>query len=143
MRGTIKKLKFTYIKITLLVMFCYALIGRGYVTFQETGDNFFHILVNGQEVGVLGEVSGIDDMLVEARRNIAGGEEGLVFLEAEVSYVGEEVLWGEIDEEGTVLANMEKVLRSAVQEPMRHSYTVKVDEYMVNLASAEEVCRQR
>lgn len=140
MRGTIKKLKFTYIKITLLVMFCYALIGRGYVTFQETGDNFFHILVNGQEVGVLGEVSGIDDMLVEARRNIAGGEEGLVFLEAEVSYVGEEVLWGEIDEEGTVLANMEKVLRSAVQEPMRHSYTVKVDEYMVNLASAEEVC---
>lgn len=140
MRGTVKKLKFTYIKVTLLVMFCFALVGRGYVTFHETGDNYFHIMVNGQEVGILGDVSEVEDMLVEARRNIAETEENLVFLEAEASYTGEEVLWGEIDEKSTVLANMEKVLRAAVQEPMRHSYTVKVDEYMVNLASTEEVC---
>lgn len=139
MKRTGRKFKYTYVKVTLLVLFCYALLGRGYVTFAEEGENFFHIQLNGEEVGVLGDVALAQELLQEARRNIATEGEGIVFLEAELTYTGEQVLWGKVDNERTVEQNMEAVLRNAIQETMYHSYTVKVDEYTVNLASAEDV----
>ncbi len=123
------------------MLFCYALIGKGYVEFERTGENLFHIQVNGQDVGTLADASAAEELLLNARRSIAEAADDLVFLEAELSYTGEEVLWGEVDEEETVQENMAAVLRGAVQEKMHRSYTVKVDEYTVNLQSAQEVVR--
>ena len=50
-----KKYKFTYIKTTLGTLFLGILFLKGYTPFQPTGENFFHIRVNGQEVGTLGD----------------------------------------------------------------------------------------
>ncbi len=121
------------------MLFCYAVVGKGIVTFESTGENYFHIWVNGQEVGTLADPGTAERMILEARKKIASESEELVFLETEMTYAGEEVLWGEVDEEETVQANIEALLRKAVQETMHRSYTVKVDEYMVNLADAGEV----
>ncbi len=134
-----KKYKFTYIMTTVFTLFFCTLFLKGYTPFEETGDNLFHVQVNGQAVGTLGDPEEAEELLIQARRDVVSSSQELVFMEAELEVEGEEVLWGRVDEKETVLANMEDVLRGCIQETMHHSYTMKVNEYIVNLASAEEV----
>lgn len=134
-----RKYKFTYIKTTVLTLFFCTFILKGYTPFEETGENYFHIMLNGQAVGTLGDRESAEELLIEARRGIASESDELLFLETDLQISGEEVLWGEVDREEDVLENMDAVLRSHIQETMHRSYTLKVNEYMVNLASMDEV----
>lgn len=134
-----RKYKFTYIKVTVFTLFCCTLFLKGYTPFERTGENYFHLQVNGREVGTVGDRERGEELLLEARRNIASESDELVFMETDLSARGEEVLVGRIDDEKAVLENMEAALRDSVRETMHRSYTLKVNEYMVNLASVEEV----
>ena len=134
-----KKYKFTYIMSTVFTLFFCTLFLRGYTPFERTGENIFYVQVNGQEVGALGNREEAEELLIMARRNVASASDELVFMEAELNIAGEEVLWGKIDDQETVLENMETALRGSIQEAMHRSYTLKVNEYIVNLASVEEV----
>lgn len=109
------------------------------MTFEPTGDNLFHIWLNGQEVGTLWQGDRAEKLLVQARKNVALSSEEMVFLETEMEVVGEEVLWGMADGEEKVIRNMEKALRASIQPSMHRSYTVKIKEHLLNFASVEEV----
>lgn len=139
MKHNYRKYKFTYIKVTVLSLFCCTLFLKGYTPFEKTGDNYFHVWLNGVEVGTLGERERAEELLTQARRIIASESDELLFMETDLQVAGEEVLWGEIDKESDILDNMDTVLRGAVHETMHRSFTLKVNEYMVNLASADEV----
>lgn len=134
-----KKLKFTYIKITFLVLFFCTFFTKGYLTFEKTGDNYFHLKLGGADIGTVGDIQTAQDLMLRARRNIASQSQELVFIDADLTYTGEEVLWGAVDDEDTILENMEAALRSSIKETMHRSYTLKVNEYMVNLASSQEI----
>ena len=134
-----RKIKFTYVKATLITLFVCLLFLEGYVTFERTGENFFHVFVNGVQVGTVGEKEEAEKLLIKARKNVAAQSEELTFMDVEMSVVGEEVLWGEVDSERQVQAAMEEVLRGSVIETMQKAYTLKVNEYMVNLADMDQV----
>lgn len=134
-----KKYKFTYIKATVFTLFICTLFMKGYISFEETGENYFHVIVNGQEVGIMGEKDKASELLIKARRNVAAASDELVFMEADLEIEGEEVLWGYVDPEEKILENMEAALKGSIRETMHHSYTLKVNEYIVNLASLDEV----
>lgn len=134
-----KKLKFTYWKATIVTLFLCTLFVDGYTPFEETAENYFHIFVNGTEVGVLGEAERAESLLLVARKNVASKSDELTFIDVEMTMVGESVLWGLVDDEEKVLASMEAVLQDSIIETMQRSYTLKVNEYMVNLASEDEV----
>ena len=134
-----KKIKFTYMKATIVTLFVCTFFMKGYTTFERTGDNYFHIFVNGTEVGTVGDASSADSLLLAARKNVASASDELTFIDVEMSMEGEEVLWGKVDDESTVVAAMEAVLKDNIVETMQRSYTMKVNEYMVNLASIDEV----
>ncbi|MBR1930933.1 MAG: M23 family metallopeptidase [Lachnospiraceae bacterium] len=134
-----KKLKFTYIKYTIAALFGCLLCVRGFVPFEKTGDNLFHVSVNGTEVGSVGTKERAEELLLEARKNIALESEDITFIEMDMTMEGEEVLWGRVDEEEAVLEQMESVLRGSIRESMQRSYTVKINEYMVNLLGIDEV----
>ncbi len=134
-----KKLKFTYIEATLLVMLGYFYLFGEPLTFEEAGENYFHVQLNGREIGMVGEPEEAQALLIEARRAVAGKESELVFIEAELTCTGEEVLWGVLDDTDVMRERMEAVLADSVQETMHRSYTVKIDEYTVNLSSLDEV----
>lgn len=134
-----KKIKFTYIKATLATIFVCTLFMEGYTPFEKTGENYFHIYVNGTEVGILGDAERAESLLLDARKKVASESEELTFIDAEMTMTGEEVFWGKLDDEGMVTAAMESVLRDSIIETMQRSYTLKVNEYMVNLSSIEEV----
>lgn len=134
-----KRMRFTYIKITFLVLFCSTFFSKGFITFEKTGDNLFHIRINGSDVGIVGDPKQAQNLMLEARREIASESDELVFIDAQMTCTGEEVLWGRVDDEKVILDNMEQALRSAIKETMHRSYTIKVNNYMVNLASAQDV----
>ena len=134
-----RKIRFTYVKATLITLFVCLLFVEGYVAFERTGENFFHVFVNGVQVGTVGEAETAEKLLIKARKNVAAGSEKLTFMDVEMSMVGEEVLWGEVDSERNVQNAMEEVLKGCVIETMQKAYTLKVNEYMVNLASMDQV----
>lgn len=130
---------FTYIKTTVFTLFLCLLFVKGYTPFVSTGDNIFHVVLNGRDVGSLSSRDRAEELLIDVRRKIASESQELVFLEAELQVTGEEVLWGRADDESDVRDRMEEVLRASVIETMNCAYTVKVNEYVVSLASLEEV----
>lgn len=134
-----KKQKFTYIKTTLLTLFVSLLFVKGYTPFEQTGDNLFHVTVNGQEVGCVSEKERAEELLMQARKNLAEDSEELLFMEADMELTGEEVLWGTVDDEKDVISKMETALSASIRPTLQRSYTVKINEYMLNLASVEEV----
>lgn len=134
-----KYIKFTFIKYTVFTLFACLLFVPGYVPFQREGDNVFHVTLNGVEVGTVDDPAKAEEMMWEARYQLASGREGFTFLEADLEMVGEEMLWGYVDDETYVRTNMISVLQDSVQSTLKRSYTVKVNDYLVNLASQQEV----
>ena len=134
-----KKMKLIYIEATIFVMLAYFLFLGDPILFEKTGENYFHVQLNGREVGTVSEPGEAQELLIQARKAVAGKETEMVFLEAELSLTGEEVLWGEVDDKDVIRERMEAVLADAVQDTMHRSYTVKIDEYTVNLSSLDEV----
>ena len=134
-----KKMKIAYIKGAAFVTVIAAFFLPHYQKLQNTGDNMFTIYMNGEQIGVVGNLDGLDACLIEARRRIAGSSDEMVLADADVTYEGQEVLWGEIDDDSVITNNMAAVLRDNVKETLNRSYTVKINEYTVNLSSTEEV----
>ncbi len=134
-----KRLKITYIKTAVFAALAAAFFLPSYVHFEKTGDNFFTVKLNGTQVGVVGDTEELDTYIQDVRRKIAAESEELVLIDVDVKTEGQEVLWGKVDSKAELLQNIEQAMRSAVKETLRRSYTVKVNEYTVNLASTEEV----
>ena len=133
-----KKMKIAYIKGAAFAAMIAAFALPHYQKLESTGDNIFIVSLNGEEVGVVGDLNKIDNCLIAARRQIAGDSDEMVLADGDITYEGQEVLWGEIDHESVIIDNMTTVLRGSVKETLNRSYTVKVNEYTVNLSSTEE-----
>jgi len=131
--------RYAHIKASLFVMLFYLFLMGGYIVFESTGDNLYHFFVNGTEVGTVTDVSLAEKMVLDARKEIAAQSDELVFMEVETSYEGEELLWGEYDKEEQVKENILAVLQSSIMETVKRSYTVKINEYMVNFSTAQDV----
>lgn len=119
-------------------MFLCLLFMRGYIPFESTGENVFHVTLNGQSVGTVDDRKLAEELLIQARKNVASKSDEMVFMETELEVVGEELLYGEVDNKKEVLARMETVLEGAVWESLLRSYTVKINEYTINLATVED-----
>ena len=134
-----KKIRIAYIKVAVLSCIVAAFFLPQWQTLESTGDNYFTVYLNGVQVGVMGDAGEADECLIAARRSLAGESDEMVLAESDLTWEGEEVLWGKIDDRNVIVANMLSALRGSVKETLNRSYTVKINEYTVNLASTEEV----
>jgi murein DD-endopeptidase MepM/ murein hydrolase activator NlpD len=134
-----KKIKYTYLKTTFLTLFVCLLFTKGISTMEKTGDNYFHISINGEELGTTSDAEHARELLAQARRNVAAGSGELTFIDTDIEITGEEVLWGVVSDDSTLVERMEKVLTENIVETFQHGYTLKVNEYMVSLTGADEV----
>ena len=137
--GYYKSLRIRALKIRMLAVIASIFFLPSFVPFEKLGNNMFAVILNGQEVGVVSDPGEADELVREARRQVASGSQELMLMESDLEVVGSEVLWGKIDEPGQIMERMTRVLTSAVKETLHRSYVVKINEYMVNLASREEV----
>ena len=135
----IKSIRVAYLQAVLAVAFIWLFFMEGYVPFENAGNNLFHVTVNGVEVGSVTSEEEAEELLIEARRAVAFQSDELIFMNVEMSTRGEEILYGSVDDRDQVYQNMIEVLEKSVLETKHHAYTVKVNEYTVNLADATQV----
>lgn len=134
-----KRLNVRSIKIAILAVIVSIFFLPSYVGFESFGNNMFTILLNGVNVGVVADPADAAEYVKEARRQLASGSHELVLVEGEIETKGSEVLFGKVDDPETVISNMAMVLADDIRETMNRSYVVKINEYMINLASKNEV----
>lgn len=134
-----KRLRYTYMKLAAGILFVAALFLPSYSKWEEPEDNMFTIYLNGENVGVVGEASQAEELLQEARRELVSDSDELVFIDVDMNLEGAAVLWGKVDDIQEIKNHMREVLNANVKETMQRSYVVKVNNYMVNLASREQV----
>ncbi|SEM49672.1 Murein DD-endopeptidase MepM and murein hydrolase activator NlpD, contain LysM domain [Butyrivibrio sp. ob235] len=106
---------------------------------KNTGDNIFTVFLNGVEVGTLGSKQAAEKCLREARRQLSSGSDELILTDAELSLKGSEVLLGKVDSRKSVRNKMVEVLDKSRLSTLERSYTVKINQYSVNLASKDDV----
>lgn len=134
-----KKMKIAYIKAAGLAAVAAAFFLPCFQKLESAGDNIFTVYLNGKEVGIVDDVERIDSCLIAARKRIAGSSDEMVLADSDVTFDGKEVLWGKIDEDSGIIDNMASAIRGSIKETLNRSYTVKINEYTVNLSSTEEV----
>lgn len=134
-----KKYLLNFIWSTFAAIFVSMLFLDGYTLFEKTGNNYFHIVLNGTEVGYVGAEARAEELLSQARRSLSTGSAELIFMTADMEVDGSEVLFGQLTDESKILDAMATILADNTIEMMHRSYTVKVNEYLVNLASLDEV----
>lgn len=134
-----KKMKIGYIKVAAFAIVVSILFFPSFQKLESTGDNIFTVYLNGTQVGIAADPAQVEVCLIEARKRLAGTSDELVLADSEISFEGEEVLWGAVDDDSVITANMTSVLKGSVKETLNRSYTVKINEYTVNLSSTEEV----
>lgn len=134
-----KRLRFTYMKLAGGILFVAALFFPAYVKWEEPAENLFTVYLNGESVGVVGETSRAEALLQETRRELVQDTDELVLIDVDMNLEGQAVLWGRIDDEELLKERMRQILQANIKETMHRSYVMKVNNYMVNLGSREEV----
>lgn len=134
-----KRARIRKIKVAVLAVITSILFMPGYIKIESTGDNMFTVVLNGEAVGEVGNREKAEECLKQARRIMAGDGEELVLIDSNMELEGREVFWGHIDDEEDVTGRMVRVLQENVKHTLHRSYTVKINEYTVNLSSKDEV----
>lgn len=131
-----------YIRTMMACFACYCIFFMVFPRYEIQGDNRFAIYLNGSQVGVTDDPAKIDQLYMEARREIALQEAEPVFIEVpELTCIGEEAVMESVDADDVIIEHMKQILSDNRIETMEHAYSVKVNGTVVNLDSAEAVTR--
>jgi len=134
-----KKARVASLRVGLITIALSALFLPTLRPVKSVGNNIFTLYVNGTLIGKVNNIAEADDLLIAARRHVAKDSEEVVMIEANVDVVGEEVLVGKTDDPTEMLSKIITEYEASVKETMTHAYTVKIDDYMVNVSSADDV----
>ena len=134
-----KKCRISFLRVALLAAFLAALFTPSVRLFKSEGNNLFTLMVDGKEMGTADTELDARRIFNEARRQIAKESNDLVLIDAETRIVGSEVLKASVDDREEVIKNVVAAFNNSKKETMQRSYTVKIDEFMVNVASDADV----
>ena len=135
---TNKKVKWSMIKGMCLAIIVSAFFFPNYVKYESQGNTIFYVWVNGVKAGSCA-TENVEDYIREARLRIAGESDGLVMIDVDARVQGEELVWGRVDSPETLVDNLVKIMKDDQKETLQRSYTIKINEYTVNLRTSEEV----
>ena len=107
--------------------------------FEQEEDNVYEVRLNGEAVGLTEHPEEAEELLAQARAAAVSDSDGMVFTETELELEGQSMLFGRLDGQDTIRENMQRVLESSVLDTLQRAYTVKINEYTVNLRSSDEV----
>ena len=134
-----KKCRVASLRICYLAVFLAAFFLPSFQPVKSVGNNIFTLYINDTEIGRVDDSDQADRLMSAARRKVVGDMPGIVMIEAVSNLEGREVLRGKTDDEQEMIDKIVEVYRESVKETMQRSYTVKIDEYMVNVKSTSDV----
>lgn len=134
-----RRFRISLMKAGALATVICAFLLPSYVKFEKTGDNFFVVTVNGAVVGNVASEAEAESCMMEARRQISQTQEDIVLIDTDLQINGQEKIWGKVDNKTKIIANMTEIMKGHIKETLHRSYTVKINEASVNLASYQDV----
>lgn len=102
-------------------------------------NNLFAVHIQGQHVGYVGDVGAAEECFKNARMMLAREADDMVFTDADIAYEGQACLFGVISSENKLTDNMYEVLKNNVRKTRKKAYTLKINDFTVNISSSEDV----
>ncbi len=135
-KKTIKLNHYGAMLVTALLVF---MVVPAIDTISSLQKSVYSVYINNLKVGDISERDQLDHMIIEARRRLAKETDGLMTLEYLVTVEEDDAFIGDYDTEETVIDNIYTVMSEAAGDMKKPVYEVKINEFTVNLATADEV----
>ncbi len=138
------------IRSALVIIVLWILFMPSYHPYEERTYDLFTVTLDGTVIGKVAAPETAERCLRMARRQLsreaaASGSKELVLTEADLQISGEQVYFAEINSNAEIVRSMVDVLRAHVQSAedsgLTRSYTVKIRDYAVNVASKDDVLK--
>ena len=136
-----RKIKVWFLQSALVIIICWILFMPSFVKFEKGGDNIFTVKLNDVVVGIADSQEDAYEAYREARRSIASADGELVLAKADLVIEGSNVLWGTVDSVSAMSRKMTDVLGENLRSTLNRSYSIKINEFAVNLASIDDVMK--
>ncbi len=133
------KIKIWFLHSALVVIVVWILFMPSLVKFEKGGDNIFTVTLNNVLVGTAGSKDEAYEAYRNARRAIASDDGELTLARGDLEIKGDNVLWGEVDSVSAMSKTMTKILSTNERSTLNRAYSIKINEYAVNLASIDDV----
>lgn len=134
-----KRLRISFLKTAILSAFFYVFFLPNLVGEKQAGDNFFTVFINGEQIGNTDSREKINRLVTRARKDLAGDSTEIQYIQLDMDVEAKRVVFGEIDRDNALLERITAAMAKSSAEMLKRAYTVKIDDYTVNLANAEEV----
>lgn len=134
-----KKIKLIYIQVATLAIIVNIFFLPSFMKVEKEGDNIFNVFLNNTAVGVVGDEKCIEEYLRDARKMLAKTSDEIMLVDMDIRTEGREVYFGLLDSPKDVTENMLQVIEESAKVTRKRSYTLKINEFTVNLASSEDV----
>ncbi len=134
-----RKIRIWFLHSVLIVITAWILFMPTFVKFEKGGYNIFTVKLNSKEVGVVASKQDAYEAYRSARRQIAKGSDELTLATSDLSIEGSNVLWATVDSPSVVTRNMVSVINANKKSTLNRAYSLKINEFAVNLASIGEV----
>ena len=134
-----RHVRVSFIKSAILVILLNILFIPPFVKYEPDGDNLFVLYLNGEEVGTVGSLDRVNEIIADARRAVGRDSDSIVYLESDLSYDAGRALFAKVDSERTVRDNMARVMRSDAYEVLQSCYTMRIGDITVNLPDSDSV----
>lgn len=134
-----RKIKIWYLHSALVVVVLWILFMPSIVPFEKGEDNIFTVKLNNSVVGTAATIDEAYEAYRNARRNLAGDSEELVLANADLSVEGSNVIFGEVDSVSSMTRTMTDLLKSNERSTLNRAYSIKINEFSVNLGSIGDV----
>ena len=127
----------------LMTAFCIiaaaVLFVPSFPAFEPEENNVYEVRLNGEYAGLMENPEEAETLLAQARAEAVSDSEEMVFLEADLELEGRSMLFGRLDGPDEVREAMQSILEGSALDTLQRAYTVKINEYTVNLRSSSEV----
>lgn len=133
------KIKIWFLHSALVIIAFWILFMPSMVKYQKGGNNIFTVMLNNEVVGTVASRDDAYEAYRMARRAVAGNTEELTLANCDLSIEGKNVVWGSVDTPDRVAGNMESIIIANKRTTLNRAYSIKINEFSINLASISEV----
>lgn len=136
-----RKIKVWFLQSVLVIITCWILFMPSFVGFEKGDDNIFTVKLNDVVVGTAGSEEDAYEAYRDARRSLSATDDELILAKADLSIEGSNVLFGTVDSVSSMSKEMSAVLKNNIRSTLNRSYSIKINEFAVNLASTDDVMK--